>query len=283
MKLDTLLEAHSEAVRGAVQDAPIPDLFHTARRSRAGSRWGFALVVALATAGLVVAIVLGGPNVSTPPSTGAPASQVTSTKAGQSWLPTGEPLSDQQFFALVGDNFADGFVPGTAIRLAWSDAYLGRFDVGVFAVQWDLEELSSGAMPGLWYCMDAYAAPIGETGRTGRVAGARQCAESVDAFEAMISEFGFAGGGSCAGWLGNVAYVWDVPVGVGSVEFDLRDGSVLTADVDGNGYALVAWDFDIPLVAVSYEGISAENAAVLDSFKLEDAQSCAEMSARKPG
>ncbi len=76
-----------------------------------------------------------------------------------------------------------------------------------------------------------------------------------------------------------MAYLWAVPADVDSVEFRLRDGTTLIADVDDNGYALVAWDHDTPLVAVTYEGISPGNASLLDSFNnMDDSRSCAEMS-----
>ena len=71
--------------------------------------------------------------------------------------------------------------------------------------------------------------------------------------------------------------------GADHAEFRLRDGTALTADVDENGYAAVAWDHDTPLVGVAYEGISPELAGYLDSFTSDDPMSCAEMSAAKPG
>lgn len=215
----------------------------------------------------------------------SPNTFATSTPPNSSdrWVAFGVAIGDEQFRALFGDERSNGFpgyVAGTAIQLAWSPAYLGQFDIGLFAVQQDLDEVSGGQFPGRRYCMTAYAAPPGNA--PDERAGGTTCAESVEELELLLSGFGFGGGANCAEWLGHVAYVWGVPAGVSSVEFRLRDGSALNADVD-NGYAIVAWDHDTPLVGVTYEGISPEHADYLDWFIADDPMTCAESSAAKPG
>jgi hypothetical protein len=287
---DLLRRAFDNAVNEA---GPAPDLeWLVAGRDR--GRLGHVepvrrrSVVALITLGvallggtaILVAQQRPGEVATSPPTMSTP----TVPDGSQPWLASGEPISDEQFRAIFGDERSYGFpgyVPGSAIQLAWSPAYLGEFEIGLFALQQDLDEISDGQFPGRRYCMTSYAAPIGNTPNAH--AGGATCAESVEEFELLISGFGFGGGGSCAGWLGNVAYLWGVPPDVASVEFRLRDATALIANVDDNGYALVAWDHDTPLVGVNYEGISPEHADYLDWFIADDPMSCSESSAAKPG
>lgn len=281
---DLLRRAFDRAVNEAGPAADLESLVSRHDRGRLGSAPRVQTRSVLATVTLGVLLVAGTAFLvaqQRPGRVAAPPPTSTPPEASQPWLATGDPIGDEQFLALLGPYGFPGYVPGTAIQLAWSPSYLGEFEIGLFAVQQDLDEISDGQFPGRRYCMTSYAAAIGIVPKAH--AGGATCPESVEEFELLISGFGFGGGGNCAEWLGNVAYVWGVPADVASVEFRLRDGTTLVGSVDQNGYALVAWDHDTPLVGVTYEGISPEHADYLDQFIPDDPMSCAESSAAKPG
>jgi len=272
---------------------PAPDLemlLHRSERVRlqkptvvSGWRVALPLIAAVAATGAVVAgaVFISGQDSAAPgageSSTTSPTTRATTLVDGEVWLSTGEPISDERYLSLVGERASFGFIPGTAIRLAWTAGYADEFEIGLFGIQQEISEVDDG---GPWYCLTSYAARIGSG--SGDHAGGTRCARTAEDLRALLSDFGLGASGNCVDTL-NEVHVWGVPADVVSVEVALRDGTNLTAEVDESGFALFAWDHDTPWIGITYDGISAEDEALVESWIPEPPMSCAEMSAAKPG
>ncbi len=191
-------------------------------------------------------------------------------RPGVEWASLGEAISDDEYHALFGadSEFDSALVSGSAVRLAWTAGYDGRYDLGLFAAQ-----LTFGQGPeGVWYCLLEF----GRASSDGGIEfGGSQCAPTLERFEETLS-FGTGGGASCADPLAKIQSVWGVPESAEAVAFEMSDGTRLLGRVT-SGIAQVAWGRDVQVTGITFEGVTDEEAVQLGSFLEANKGSCAEL------
>ncbi|MFH1329823.1 MAG: hypothetical protein ABIJ48_04100 [Actinomycetota bacterium] len=211
------------------------------------------------------------PGLSTLPSTTLPttvtetsdvqATSSTTSAAGGEWTSVGEPISDDEFAAVYGEEP----VPGSARRLAWTVGYDGQYTLGLFAAQ-------RVDADGLWYCLVEYGST--SEGAGGEFGGS-QCTHSETRFAEWLA-FGVGGGGTCGEPAAHMWSVWGVPQSADQVVFELSDGTRLTGQVV-NGIAQVATGRDVAVNSITFEGATAEQLAEIERMTTANHQTCAEL------
>ncbi len=181
----------------------------------------------------------------------------------QDWVTLGESIPDEEFLAAVGSDVR--LVPGSARRLAWTDAYDGRYSLGLFVAQVVEDENP-------WkYCLWEFGAVIGHGSAQ---LGGSICVRTMDRFTELLL-FGITGSASCAEPLKMVT-VWGISHGTQYVYFDLTDGTRLVAEVR-DGVAQAAWGRDVQVKAVDFEGATPSQLAQLQERVDANQGSCADM------
>ncbi|MEN8237889.1 MAG: hypothetical protein ABFR53_01680 [Actinomycetota bacterium] len=179
-------------------------------------------------------------------------------------FPSGTPISDEEFEALVGPS---ALVPGTARLVSWSELPDGTTH-GLFTSRDGFED---GEEP--FFCLWDYSSVNG--------GGGAQCAPSAEAFADLLT-FGIGGSGSCGDPIGYLASVWGLPPSADIVTFELGDGSILEAKAT-DGIAQAFWDYDTPVSTIRFDGATPDQITYMEDFLGANQLTCAEMNASTGG
>jgi len=182
------------------------------------------------------------------------------------WLGTGESIADE---VLLGLDLGHEAIPGTAIRLAWTPAYNGAYDLALFAYMAEPPEQVSSAST--WYCLTGLGFL---TGSDTVVVGSSQCSLTLEHLQEQLT-FGSSGGGSCVEPLTLIWTIWGIPQPVDKVTFHMSDGTELVGEVT-DGIAQVAWGRDIVITSATFAGITEAQTAKLREL-YDYAQTCADL------